>query len=361
VRWYRDLRRWLHDNQGRPEAKTAVAELAQRSPGGKLVPELTLTHEESPIIVHFISDRWLAVLSGTIVWLVDLEGEAHVAEAIWDDRGRRPWAIASRQLGPGRWEVFFAGSDSIYREVFDESAPRPRPPTPPLVVFPWQTFGGTPLHEDAQLRALALSPDGQRLVTGGDWGHARLYHLADGGRIESSVEVKPHDTPVMSAAFSSDGKLLVTGTNRNSIEDPHDPCVLVWDGETGAGPKRTISLIATASCVAAAPDARSVAFATQGVRVWKDDPASSDPVALEEGKLFASVALRGSRLWGVTNGRVGGNAIHVWELAGDEWKPVGKPRDLGSLRMNSVELSPDGAILAVGGQNGTLELWPADW
>lgn len=76
------------------------------------------------------------------------------------------------------------------------------------------------------VRSLALSPDGATLVVGGVQRSLFVAHLgqaeaaAGGGGATAELRGQ-HCAPVAAAAFSSDGRLLVTAGGRT---------LMVWDG-----------------------------------------------------------------------------------------------------------------------------------
>jgi len=76
-------------------------------------------------------------------------------------------------------------------------------------------------HQDT-INALAFSPDGQTLASGGDDRTAILWDIPS-GKIKRTL--KGHDVTVTSLAFSPDGQTLATGSGNAAI--------VLWNIPTG--------------------------------------------------------------------------------------------------------------------------------
>jgi WD40 repeat protein len=79
---------------------------------------------------------------------------------------------------------------------------------------------------------LTFSPDGKTLVSGGEDGVVRLWETATG---KQRWHFGKHRYAVQSGAFSRDGKMLATGSD--------DTTVLIWDLTAAAGPPRQSPLL----------------------------------------------------------------------------------------------------------------------
>ncbi len=78
----------------------------------------------------------------------------------------------------------------------------------------------------AAVHGVSFSPDGKRLLVGGEDNKARVYEL-DG----QLVEFFPHEGPVLAVAFQGDGKRIFTASA--------DKTVRPWSLSLGlAGPSR---------------------------------------------------------------------------------------------------------------------------
>src|SRR6266702_1989681 len=109
------------------------------------------------------------------------------------------------------------------------------------------------------VRSIALSPDGQRIVSGSDDRTIRVWNATTG-----ETEAGPftgHTDPVRSVAFSPDGQRIVSSSD--------DKTIRVWNattGETAAGPFRQTNWVFS---VAFSPDGqRIVSGSADVIRVW---------------------------------------------------------------------------------------------
>ncbi|MEL6727917.1 MAG: TIR domain-containing protein [Pseudomonadota bacterium] len=84
-----------------------------------------------------------------------------------------------------------------------------------------QTLVSTIQPEDETIRIVAVSPDGESIVTG-DSNGAVIFRDPLTGDVQHSISA--HDSEVRSIAFSPNGELFVTASN--------DPEIKVWDGAT---------------------------------------------------------------------------------------------------------------------------------
>jgi WD40 repeat protein len=76
-------------------------------------------------------------------------------------------------------------------------------------------------HRDV-VRALAFSPDGRTLASGGDDRNLILWELGTG---KATLSFEKPDTAVTSMAFSPNGELLASGAGNESV--------FLWNVRTG--------------------------------------------------------------------------------------------------------------------------------
>ena len=232
-----------------------------------------------------------------------------------------------------------------------------------------------------ELRALALSPGGQRLATAASDGRVQVWSLADE---RPPRELRGHTGAVLSVMFDRSGERLVTASA--------DASVRVWDLATAA-PPRVLPHPAAVRLAVFAPDGRVATGAQDGeVREWLPGAATpqihrghtGEVVALAyspDGRALLSASLDGTaRVWAqqpgqkdrLFKGHTGRIYAAHWSPDGDRivtasqdgtarvWPVDGRPAMI--LRGHAEELgaaafSPDGDRVVTGGRDGSVRVW----
>jgi len=197
------------------------------------------------------------------------------------------------------------------------------------------------------IAATDLSPDGRYLaVSGFQTTHlVRLFDVSTGSPVGPAME---HKNTVLSATFSLDGRMLLTGSSDNTAQ--------LWTIPRGEPLARPLELHRPVHLVAFAPDGRSLA--TQDgdlVRLWAlpEEGVPMVRVPLDGSRSFAALSPDGALA--IPTGLTFSNnralrSTRAYRVATGQ--PAGPPLRPGGLIVDAA-FSPDGQSVAiVGARNG---------
>jgi WD40 repeat protein len=191
----------------------------------------------------------------------------------------------------------------------------------------------------AVVAAAAFSPDGSRLLTGAEDGHARLWDPATGEVVASW----PHDDPVWAVAFGPGGRTALTASGSRAR---------LWDVAAGRPFDLLLEHPDMIWAVACSSDGVVLTGGVDGTaRLWRSDTGRRIG-ELRHRPSVRAVAFSPNGKTVVTGGD--DREARLWDVA--TGKPTGRVFQHRAA-VYAAAFSPDGTTLATGDEGGTLTLW----
>jgi WD40 repeat protein len=197
----------------------------------------------------------------------------------------------------------------------------------------------------AVVAAAAFSPDGSRLLTGAEDGHARLWDLATGEVVASL----PHKHPVWAVAFGPDGRTALTASGKRAQ---------LWNLAAVPPSGRSLKHQGDIWAVAFSPDGGTALTGSLDgtARLWRSDTGQLVGEVRHGGPVRAVAFSPGGKTIVTGGGDAGGGdrLARLWDAA------TGKPT--GRLFRHRADVfaaafNPDGTKLLTGDGDGAVTLW----
>ena len=199
---------------------------------------------------------------------------------------------------------------------------------------------------DKEVLSAAFSPDGKRVVTASSDNTARLWDAETGQQV---AIMRGHDKEVLSAAFSPDGKRVVTASSDNTAR--------LWDAETGQQVAVMRGHDKEVLSAAFSPDGKRVVTASSDntARLW--DAETGQQVAVMRGHdkevLSAAFSPDGKRVVTASSD----NTARLWGAETGQQVAIMRGHDKEVL---SGAFSPDGKRVVTASSDDTARLWDAE-
>ena len=191
---------------------------------------------------------------------------------------------------------------------------------------------------------VAITPDNQTLI-GGSWKIVRLWHLGTGELLRT---LDAHSHWVLSLAISPDGNILVTGSADKTIK--------LWNLKTGQVLRTLTNHTSWVNVVAITPDGQTLisGSADKTIKLWELNTGKLLRTHKEHSGSVCSLAISsdGQTLASGSTDKT----IKLWDLSDRKLLRTLKEH---SNWVQAVAIDPDGEALISGSRDGNIKIWEA--
>jgi WD40 repeat protein len=206
--------------------------------------------------------------------------------------------------------------------------------------------GGRPigaLHGHSKpISTVELAPDGRRVITASNDGSARVWDLDEGRPL---LTLRHDGRPIRSAAFSQDGERILTTGDDGSAR--------VWDADSGRRLARLAGRGQAVQVASFSPDGRTVLTGGEDgtARLWNLPSGRGAVLTRYDSPVFRASFSRNGRRALTIDAR---GTARIWNTESRRLL-----RELGGVAYNGA-LSPDGSRVATTTIDGPVRLWDAE-
>ncbi len=217
--------------------------------------------------------------------------------------------------------------------------------------LPTGTLNQTLSIPNTWIGAVAISPDGQTLVSTTDTGVVELRALPSGNRLRSLNDL------TKAIAISPDGQMLASGSSGP------DTSIKLWQLHSGTLSRILPGHQGTVAAVAFSPDGQTLASSSYdgSIRLWQVSDGKllrtwHEPHQAGSLTWIEAVAISpdGQRLIASVS-----NTLKFWDLHSGtllRTLTIGQVSPVG-FQLSTLALSPNGQMIASGTYEGTVQLW----
>jgi serine/threonine protein kinase len=209
----------------------------------------------------------------------------------------------------------------------------------------FNTLSSTLAGHSRSVNSVAISPDGQTLVSGSNDKTINIWNLANGKLIRT---LTGHSGWVRSVAISADGQTLVSGS--------YDKKINIWNLANGNLIRTLAGHFRGVLSVAISADGQTLVSGSHDktINIWNLANGNLIHTLAEHSLGVNSVAMSPDGQTLVSGSA--DNTIKIWNRAKKKLKLIDTLAG-HSERVNSLAISPDGQTLVSGSADNTIKIW----